>query len=117
MMVHGAIDMRHAIVSEHMIPIDKVFKVSTDIILNKKTCWEIMTKGFSRIPVFKGQNESNFLGILLVKRLICLSTYELPLHESGIGLRTPIVCHPNTLILELLSLFREGRSHMAFVTE
>jgi len=116
-MVHGAIDMKEVMVMTHMIPIETVFRISNDTVLNRKCKWEIMTKGYSRIPVYRGSNRDNLCGIFMVKKLIGLEEEDLPLSESDVQLRMPIVCHPQTLILDLLGKFREGKSHMAFVTE
>ena len=116
-MIHGAIDMKTSIVSEHMIPIENVYTISTNDVLDAPKFREIRESGFSRVPVYRGDDPKNLVGVLLIKKLIYVKPSKgKKLVETGVELRSPLVCSPNTLILDLLALFRGGKSHMAFVT-
>ena len=78
---------------------------------------EIMKKGFSRIPVYRG-TLNNLIGVVLAKSLINLNPNEdRRLSETGVKFRKPLVCKPDMLILDLLMVFKDGSSHMAFVTD
>jgi metal transporter CNNM len=69
-LVHGAIDMRNTVVSELMLPLGEMFCLSTESIVDKRVRWEIFEKGYTRIPVYRGTNSQNIIGILHAKRLI-----------------------------------------------
>lgn len=112
--IHGAIDMNKELVKDHMIPYEKVYVLSNETVLNKRNLREVVSQGFSRIPVFKGSNRDHILGLLLVKKLVGIDEGEV---IGGIPLRKPIYVHPAESILELLGIFQEGKSHMAIVTE
>lgn len=117
-MIHGAIDLKESKAIEHMIPITKVYSLSTRTVLNRETLRKIVNSGFSRVPVFEGDNRNHIVGILPVKRLALVPTdKEYELGSCGINLREPYFVHPDSLILELLSEFRKGKSHIAIVSE
>lgn len=117
-MIHGAIDMKTSIVAEHMIQMENVYTISTQEVLDGPKLLEIRKSGFSRVPVYRGTDPNNLVGLLMVKKLIYVKPSKgKMLIETGVELRPPLVCSPNTLILDLLALFRGGKSHMAFVTQ
>ena len=117
-LIHGAMAIKKEIVSGHMIPIEKVFSISISTVLNRSVLDEIISKGYSRVPVYRNDNSTMLVGILLVKRLIGVEPSEtMTLEESGIELRPPIITGPTQSLSTLLSKFEEGRSHMAFVSE
>jgi CBS domain containing-hemolysin-like protein len=75
---------------------------------------KILTKGYSRIPVYEPPNKNNFIGMLLVKKLITHRPKDIlmvkdfplsPLPETG----------PFTSCLEILKYFQEGRSKILSV--
>jgi len=117
-LIHGAMAIKKEIVAGHMIPIEKVFSISISTVLNRSVLDEIISKGYSRVPVYRNDNSMLLVGILLVKRLIGVEPSEtMTLEESGIDLRPPIITSPTQSLSTLLSKFEEGRSHMAFVSE
>ncbi len=117
-LIHGAMAIKKEIVAGHMIPIEKVFSISISTVLNRSVLDEIISKGYSRVPVYRNDNSTLLVGILLVKRLIGVEPSEtMTLEESGIELRPPIITSPTQSLSTLLSKFEEGRSHMAFVSE
>jgi metal transporter CNNM len=62
----GALRMRHKKAEDIVIPIDDVFMVPSDAILNYNTVNEIFQAGYSRIPVYEG-DRSNVVNILHVR--------------------------------------------------
>ena len=79
---------------------------------------EILTKCYSRIPVFKNDDKTDLIGILRIKQLIQVDfTYKKTLKDLGIKLKPPLVIPPNMTLVNLLREFRSGKSHMAFITE
>ena len=119
MIVKSAIDLNKNI-HEIMINRAEIKSIKLDSMLNQKKAKRLAKEGFSRIPVFKGECP---IGILLVKSLIGLdlgnegvSLSDL-VWEQKILLRKPMFCSPDTSILEMLNKFKEGRSHLALITD
>lgn len=114
--IHGAIDLHKAVVKSHMIPIEKVFMLKSDVNVNRETLTEILTKGYSRVPIYNGDNKSSIAGILHIKKLVAIKEGT-PISSPRIKLRSPVYVHPNISVLDLLSIFQEGKGHMAIVSE
>jgi CBS domain containing-hemolysin-like protein len=114
----SALDMREKKVEDVMIPLDKVFTIDYDEIINEKKLKEIIQKGYSRIRVFSCNNKNDLIGIVRIKQLLGLN-FEInkSLSDLKIKIRKPIVVHPYIPIIDLLKLFLNGRSHMAFITD
>lgn len=117
-MIHAAIQSKRETVATHMIPVERVFSISSKTVLNNNTLLEIRRKGFSRVPVYHDTDTDCFVGILLVKRLLAINANEsMILENSKIDLRQPVVTSPSESLLNLLDIFEHGRSHMAIVVE
>ncbi|KAG0007999.1 hypothetical protein BGZ80_003973, partial [Entomortierella chlamydospora] len=102
-------------VSQVMTPLEDVFTLSEDAILDEQLMEQIVSAGYSRIPIYRHDDSYNFIGMLLVKRLI---TYD---PEDHIAVRQFTIntlpeVSPDTSCLDILNFFQEGRSHMAMVT-
>ncbi|KAI8604029.1 hypothetical protein EDD21DRAFT_301377, partial [Dissophora ornata] len=113
--IASVLDLKEKSVSQIMTPLEDVFTLSEDAILDEAMMEEIFTAGYSRIPIYRYDDASNFIGMLLVKRLI---TYD---PEDHIAVRQFTInslpgVAPNTSCLDILNFFQEGRSHMAMVT-
>ena len=76
----GALKHQVVKVSEVMTPFDQVYMLSVDERLSCDTILAIFKMGYSRIPVYKGNNKSNVVGLLLTKDLIFLD----PEHEISV---------------------------------
>ncbi len=114
----SALDMREKKVEDVMIPLEKVFTIDYDEIIDEQKLKEIIQKGYSRIPVFSCNNKNDIIGIVRIKQLLGLNFEKnKSLNDLNIKIRKPIVAHPNIPIIDLLKLFLNGRSHMAFITD
>jgi metal transporter CNNM len=51
-------------------PLDKVFMVPSDAILDSDLCAQILKMGHSRVPVHAPGDRTQIMGILLVKELL-----------------------------------------------
>jgi metal transporter CNNM len=51
-------------------PVERIFSLSIDTVINDKVIELIKAKGFSRIPVYYGENKTFIIGVLIVKSLI-----------------------------------------------
>ena len=74
--IKGVLSMTEKRVEDLMIPIDKVYMVSSNQILDANTLKLIDDIGHSRIPVFKGENRNWIIGFLFVKKLITVNPVD-----------------------------------------
>ena len=114
--ISAVLDLKDKAVGDIMTPMDDVFTMSADTILDEQTMDIILTAGYSRIPIYEPGNEQNYVGMLLVKILI---TYD-PEDEkrvSDFALATLPETRPETSCLDIVNFFQEGKSHMVLVSE
>ena len=72
----------------------------------------------SRIPVFTNKNENDIIGLLRIKQLLTVDIIQSrSLREIGVHLKPPLVIHPSMNLVDLPREFRQGKSHMALITE
>jgi metal transporter CNNM len=117
-MIHGAIDISHYSIASCTLSMQEVYTLSSGAVLNQRLVDEVRNKGFSRIPVFYGDNPSSAFAILLTKRLIGFDTHEkLTIESAKLDLRRPLFVYPSESLLELLNKFQAGHVHMAFVCQ
>ncbi|KAK8037876.1 hypothetical protein PG994_014643 [Apiospora phragmitis] len=103
--ISAVLDLKRKPVEEVMTPMDDVYTMSEDTVLDEKTIDQILDAGYSRIPIHQTGNPNNFVGMLLVKILI---TYD---PEDGKRTR------PETSCLDIINFFQEGKSHMVLISE
>ena len=114
--ISAVLDLKDKKVKEIMTPIENVFTLSADKILDEKTIEEIFNSGFSRIPIHLPNEPMNFIGMLIVRILISYDPEDaLPI--SSFPLATVPETSPNTSCLNILNYFQEGKSHMCIVSE
>ena len=117
----SALEIKEKKAKDIMIPLNKVYIIEYDQKLTKETIAEILSKGYSRIPVYIKKKEDSsieIIGLVRIKQLIGLNLYEnKSLKEFNIKICKPLVINPNKSLMDLLKEFRLGKSHMAFVTE
>jgi metal transporter CNNM len=94
----GALKYQDLKVEEVMTPWDKVFTLAIDENLSYETIVAVFKTGYSRIPIYEGNNRSNVIGLLFVKDLIFVDPEdETPLRNfvrifgRGESLRVPRV--------------------------
>ncbi|OAQ35159.1 DUF21-domain-containing protein [Linnemannia elongata AG-77] len=113
--IASVLDLKEKAISTVMTPLEDVFTLSEDAILDEQLMEEIVNSGHSRIPIYRHDDPGIFIGMLLVKRLI---TYDpknhIPVRQFKINSLPEAA--PNTSCLDILNFFQEGRSHMAIVT-
>ncbi|KAF9110097.1 hypothetical protein BGX27_006777 [Mortierella sp. AM989] len=113
--IASVLDLKEKPVSAVMTPLDDVFTLSEDAILDEQLMDEIVSAGYSRIPIYRHDDHNNFIGMLLVKRLITYDPEDhTPVRQFTINSLPEAA--PNTSCLDILNFFQEGRSHMAIVT-
>ncbi|ORY80028.1 hypothetical protein BCR37DRAFT_388387 [Protomyces lactucae-debilis] len=114
--ITAVLDLKDKSVGSVMTPIEDVFTMSADTILDEPMVDTILKEGYSRIPIYQPGNPTNFVGMLLVKILI---TYDpddrVPV--SNFTLATLPETRPEVSCLDILNFFQEGKSHMVLVSE
>lgn len=114
--ISAVLDLKAKPVSKIMTPINKIYTLPSNRILDEKTIEEIFNAGFSRIPIHFPGEPTNFVGMLLVRILISYDPEdELPI--SSFPLATLPETSLNTSCLNILNYFQEGKSHMVVVSE
>ena len=114
--ISAVLDLKEKPVGSIMTPMDDVYTMSADAVLDEALMDEILSAGYSRIPIYEPSNPQNFVGMLLVKILI---TYD---PEDGkrvrdFALATLPETRPETSCLDIVNFFQEGKSHMVLVSE
>ena len=114
--ISAVLDLKEKAVGSIMTPMEDVFTMSADTVLDEPTMDLILSQGYSRIPIHSPDNHMNFVGMLLVKMLI---TYD---PEDGktvrdFALATLPETRPETSCLDIVNFFQEGKSHMVLVSE
>ncbi|KAK9820620.1 hypothetical protein WJX72_012381 [[Myrmecia] bisecta] len=114
--IRGALDLTSKTAQTAMTPLDKVFMLASDEILNKETMSRVLANGHSRIPVHRPGNRKDIMGLLLVKELVLLDL-EANIPVSAIKMRSLPYLKGDTPMYDLLKLFQTGRSHMVVLTK
>jgi metal transporter CNNM len=57
--MEGAMDLMTTLVYEKMTPLDKMYMLSTDQVLDLATLAVIYGRGYTRVPVFEGENREH----------------------------------------------------------
>jgi metal transporter CNNM len=114
--ISAVLDLKEKPVANVMTPMNDVFIMSEDTVLDEDTMDMILSAGYSRIPIHETGSPMNFVGMLLVKILI---TYD---PEDGklvreFPLATLPETRPETSCLDIVNFFQEGKSHMVLVSE
>uniref|UniRef100_A0A6U6UMF9 CNNM transmembrane domain-containing protein n=1 Tax=Zooxanthella nutricula TaxID=1333877 RepID=A0A6U6UMF9_9DINO len=112
----GALSFRDKKVEEVMTPLEDAYMLSTEVRLGYDTIREIFETGYSRVPVY-GQDKHDFRGLLYTKDLMLAD----PEDEMKIGdfiqifQRKVETFFKNTKLVEVLSIFKKGGTHMGLV--
>lgn len=113
--ISGALDMYSKKVEKAMTPLEKVFMISSDTLLDEAAINEIVETGHSRIPVHAGSNREDIIGLILVKELVTVKPDD-KVYARDLKMRS-LPCLPSNLMMyDVLHLFKTGRSHMAVLT-
>nr|OQO22288.1 hypothetical protein B0A51_14374 [Rachicladosporium sp. CCFEE 5018] len=114
--INSVLDLKEKHVCDIMTPMQDVFTMSADTVLDEKMMDTILSQGYSRIPIYHPDNKKDFIGMLLVKILI---TYD-PEDAKRVGefsLATLPETAPDTSCLDIINYFQEGKSHMVLVSD
>lgn len=114
--ISAVLDLKDKAIGSIMTPMDDVFTLSLDDVLDQDTMDDILLRGYSRIPVHHPDNDGNFVGMLLVKMLITYDPEDAkPVRDFALA--TLPETRPDTSCLDIINFFQEGKSHMILVSE
>ncbi|CAD7948191.1 unnamed protein product [Amoebophrya sp. A120] len=113
-MMTGAMELSKKTVADVMVPLNEVYMLAQATELNMETMATIVGKGHSRVPIYN-THPHDIRGFLMVKNLIVVNPDD-KRKIAGLGLRKPLVVTLNDPLLDLLTEFQKGKSHIAIVT-
>ncbi|KAH8884592.1 DUF21-domain-containing protein [Thozetella sp. PMI_491] len=114
--ISAVLDLKEKPVANVMTPMDDVFVMCEDTVLDEKTMDIILSAGYSRIPIHESGKPTNFVGMLLVKILITYDPEDCS-RVRDFPLATLPETRPETSCLDIVNFFQEGKSHMVLVSE
>ncbi|KAJ5937282.1 hypothetical protein N7454_004937 [Penicillium verhagenii] len=114
--ISAVLDLKEKSVGSIMTPMEDVFTMSADTVLDERTMDVILSQGYSRIPIHAPENPMNFVGMLLVKMLITYDPEDCK-RVRDFALATLPETRPETSCLDIVNFFQEGKSHMVLVSE
>lgn len=114
--IRAVLELNDKTVKNVMTPIEDVYIMSSDTILDEEGVAKLVQSGYSRVPIHEAGKKDAIVGMLLVKNLIqydpedasAVSEFHLtPLPEAS----------PDLTLLDCLNYFQQGRSHMILVSD
>lgn len=114
--INSVLDLKDKPVGNIMTPMQDVFTMSAETVLDEKMMDTILSQGYSRIPIYAPDNAKNFIGMLLVKILITYDPEDCK-RVRDFALATLPETAPETSCLDIINFFQEGKSHMVLVSD
>ena len=114
--INSVLDLKDKAVGDIMTPMQDVFTMSADTVLDERMMDTILSQGYSRIPIYAPDNNRNFIGMLLVKILITYDPEDAK-RVREFALATLPETAPYTSCLDIINFFQEGKSHMVLVSD
>jgi metal transporter CNNM len=117
----GALTFKDRKVGEVMTPLESVFSLPISAVLNLDTHHRMLAKGFSRIPVYEGE-QSNIVAVLLVKTLLGIGfernlALRQVLELSKLDAREVRRVHCDTPLNVALDVCKHFKRHVLVVTD
>ncbi|KAG9471425.1 hypothetical protein GDO78_014798 [Eleutherodactylus coqui] len=115
--IQGALELRTKVVEDVLTPLGDCFMLRSDAVLDFGTVSEILRSGYTRIPVYEGDDRANIVDILFVKDLAFVDPDDCtPLQTVTRFYHRPLHCVFNDTRLDaVLEEFKKGKSHLAIV--
>ncbi|XP_053307128.1 metal transporter CNNM1 [Spea bombifrons] len=115
--IQGALELRTKAVEDVLTPLGDCFMLRSDAVLDFATVSDILRSGYTRIPVYEGDDRANIVDILFVKDLAFVDPDDCtPLQTVTRFYHRPLHCVFNDTRLDaVLEEFKKGKSHLAIV--
>lgn len=114
-LIHSAMRGKDKETGLFPIPLDSIYAISMQTVLDKATLEAIRRKGFSRVPVYGEETGKSVVGVLKTKDLIGIKD-GITLKETGIELEPCIFAPISLNLISLFHLFRTKRTQMVFIS-
>lgn len=117
-MLQGAMQLTQDTVTNHMhTTTEQIFMLSSHQPLDRETIETIIKSGYSRIPVYFGDDHRHVIGALIVNSLVklCFTNPDPPPLVSNYPLREVMRLSESATLYDAYMAFREGISNMAVV--
>lgn len=114
--ISGVLDLKTKSVGSIMTPMNDVFTLPADAVLDEEMMDNIMREGYSRIPIHEPKQRGDFVGMLLVKMLITYDPEDAK-RVDDFALATLPETRPETSCLDIINFFQQGKSHMVLVSD
>lgn len=113
----GALKNRDKPVHEVMTPMHKVYALATNRRLDFETITEIFRSGKSRIPVYRGDNKEEIIGLLLTKDLIFNDPEDAVSVKDFVRIfgRGFLTFRTSQSVGETFKRFKQSKTHLAMV--
>ncbi|GBF93780.1 hypothetical protein Rsub_06112 [Raphidocelis subcapitata] len=112
MLISGAIDLRYKTALTAMTPLDKVFMLREDDVLDHTLMARVLESGHSRLPVCRASDPTDLIGLVLVKEVLQFWRSKQPPRVSQLTLRQLPRLPADARLYDVLKLFQTGNSHM-----
>ena len=113
--IRGAIDLQGKIVGDAMTPLDDVFMLDINGVLDEAMMVRIMSHGHSRVPLFEG-TRANVVAILLVKTLVDVDANKRP-RLRDLHAREARFTTSSTPMYAMMEDMKSGGSHLYVVAD
>ncbi|XP_073408916.1 metal transporter CNNM1 isoform X3 [Dendrobates tinctorius] len=115
--IQGALELRTKVVEDVLTPLGDCFMLRSDAVLDFSTVSEILRSGYTRIPVYEGDDRANIVDILFVKDLAFVDPDDCTSLQTVTRFyHRPLHCVFNDTRLDaVLEEFKKGKSHLAIV--
>lgn len=114
--IRAVLDLNDKTVKDIMTPIEDVYTLASDSVLNEDGIAKLVNNGYSRIPVHEPKKPDAVLGMLLVKQLISYDPDDAE-PVSSFALNPLPEASPDLTLFDCLNYFQQGRSHMILVSK
>ena len=114
----STLDDKKQKINKVIIPIRNTEMISDEMLINNFTLNDLMNKGYSRLPVYKGNDRKKILGVLRLKQLIGIDkNNNKKIKDLKLTLIPPLIISSEVTAVELLNELKKSTNHIAFVAK
>ena len=114
----STLDDKNQKINKVIIPIRNTEMISDEMLINNFTLNDLMNKGYSRLPVYKGNDRKKILGVLRLKQLIGIDkNNNKKIKDLKLTLIPPLIISSEVTAVELLNELKKSTNHIAFVAK